>query len=176
MKQVCMDKISTKCATSTLLNNIVNNGPAKVPLPVECQGVNPNDEETYMNCFKWLNKNLIRFTIFPDLKKIEQLQTLINGGENNGETTARFLQVKQSTTKTQIVATDASQEDKEALMPKDSTTIDSSEMEIDGAGTDTVKEVVDDETAPVVPGKTPISASFNKLGYLFTFLLAIFML
>ena len=167
MKADCSDMVAQNCAASNLLETIQGNEPSSTDnsLPKECQNfdpVNPN----YVQCFTWINKHLIAFTIFPILKKIDNLQALINESQ---AMRLRYLQENQI----KIVATDASSTDTVAQLPASEVAISSDEVEIDGttpdkiATADVVAEIDNSSSA------NSNSSSFNKFGYALIFLIIV---
>lgn len=161
MKRDCEDVIATNCESSKLFENIEELTPSKSDsaLPKECQNVDPVNPN-YVNCFTWINKNLIAFTIFPELKKIENLQGLIN------ESQAARLRLLQET-QIKIVKTDASSTDTVAQIPASEVTLTASDVEIDGSTPDKVT-ISSDAVAEIDNSSNTNSntaASFNKFGY-----------
>lgn len=166
MKADCESVISENCEASKLFENLEQNIPSSSdnPLPQQCTGIdatNPN----YDNCFKWINANLISYTLFPNMENIDNLQDLINKSQG---TTLRYLQ---NSAEIKIVQSDASSTDTVAAMPADSTNVPSSDVAIDGATPDSVQTSAD-YTAEIESSST--SASFSKFGFalfaLFAFL------
>ena len=174
MKKDCNDVITKNCQASNLFKSIESLTPSATasPLPKECQNIDPVTPN-YTPCFTWINKNLIAFTLFPHVKNIDALQSLINQSQ---AATLRYLQ--DATIK--IVKSDASSTDTVAQLPASEVQVSDSEIAIDGTTPTSisVSATTVSQIEPEASTTTPTPASgnagnFNKFGYLLiSFLIA----
>ena len=172
MKKNCNDVITLNCQNSNLFKNMASLTPSasENPLPKECQNIDPVNPN-YVPCFEWINKNLIAFTLFPQLQKIENLQLLLN--EN--QAALRLLQ----TSTIKISQSDASSADTTAQLPKTETEISDSVVQIDGSTPSevsitatTVDQIDNTKTTP----SNTNNGNYNKFGYLLISLLIAFLI
>lgn len=158
MKADCNEAVSENCEESKLFENISENEPSSTDsgLPSECQNIDPLNPN-YINCFTWINKNLIAYTIFPKMGDVEDLQELIN--KSQAAAALRYLQE----TSIKIVKTDASSTDVVAQIPAESYTLSASDVEIDGSTPDTI--TVTSDPVAEMESNDDNSASFAKIGF-----------
>lgn len=161
MKANCEEVISNNCQESKLFDNISANEPSATDsgLPSECQNIDPITPN-YVNCFTWINKNIIAFTMFPKIADVENLQGLIN--KSQAASALRFLQEAQI----KIVQTDASSTDTVAQIPSDQFTLSDADVLIDGSTPSTIT-VSADVVAEIEKSDntSSSSASFAKIGF-----------
>jgi len=136
MKGDCNEIVAKYCKDSNLLENISENLPTQSdsPLPKECQNIDL-DNPDYNLCFAWINKNLIAYTLFPQITKIKSIQKLITDSEKDGVKSLRYLQDDDNL---KIVVTDASSRDTIALIPEYQYKLNDKDVVIDGASTDKI--------------------------------------
>ena len=168
MKATCSDEINKSCSDSNLFGNIAQNQPSASDrsLPDDCLNIDPQNPD-YSKCFNWINNNLIAFSIFPKVTKIEDIISLINSSQS---TTLRFLQTASGQVK--IVDSDASSNDPVAKLPEDQITLTANDVVIDGTTSESIKptssvvaeiEVADNTATPTAPSSNSAS-EFKKIG------------
>jgi hypothetical protein len=170
MKASCSETVKKNCADSNLFEEISENQPSATDraLPDECLNIDPENPD-YTKCFIWINKNLIAFSIFPKIDKVEDIQSLINQSQS---LSLRFLQAAEI----KIVESDASSNDPVAKLPEDQITLTASDVEIDGSNPEKISStasVVAEIEASTSEDQSN-AGNFNKLGFaLIPFVLAI---
>jgi len=129
MKKTCSDILNRECSKSELYQFIGDMAPSSTgsPLPDKCKDIDIANPD-YTECFKWINSNLIKFSLFPNLKAIMNIQETITKSQ---VVPLRMLQTSNGDVK--IVKTDASVSDKEANIPAETYTIPAEIMQIDGS-------------------------------------------
>ena len=118
----------------------------------------------YNKCFAWINKNLIAYTLFPQIKNIKFLQKLIT---NNEKPAASLRYLQDTTDNLKVVKTDSSTKDTIAQIPKDQYEISDKDIVIDGASPDKINNENKVEEIETEANKSGIL--FVKAGYIFAF-------
>ena len=186
MQKNCNDAIANACKSSNLLSFIGQNPPSTTDsaLPDDCLNIDP-ENPSYTKCFTWINKNLLIYTLFPNLKAITNIQSTIVASQS-ATVSLRYLQTASSSDEIKIVESDASSTDTTAQLSPDQYAVTSSDITIDGTNADTTGTVTVDIDAinastpistslitPTTPTTTTNSLTFIRIDYLLILLLLV---
>lgn len=192
IKKACQDSLDSECSNSKLYQFIGELSPSNSgsPLPDDCKNIDLLNPD-YLSCFNWINDNLIKFTLFPNITAIMNIQQLILNSQNtspinNNSTTndttiisepLRNLQFED--TNVIIVKEDASTKDTYANIPSEIYTIPNQIMIIDGSTplesaniNNQASYVIDGNTVPL-NGEITTSNLNNKENFLKIYILSV---